>query len=119
MDQPAILTDLEVGISAQGLSDMQRACLQVKVRSVGANGAGHSPWSEPVTVTVPGRPEAPPPPPSVSASDASEAPKRRRKKAAHDRELEQADPKRSKCPLMLLQLFLSMCSIRIRDSCQC
>ena len=119
MDQPAVLADLEVDISAQGLSDMQRACLQVKVRSVGANGAGHSPWSEPVTVTVPGRLEAPPPPPSVSASDAYEAPKRRRKKVAHDRELEQADPKRSKCPFMLLQLFLSMCSIHIRDSCQC
>ncbi len=82
---------------------MERDCLQVKVRSVGAHGAGHSPWSEPVTVTVPGRLEAPPPPPSVPASDALEAPKRRRKKVANDRELEHADPKRSECPFMLLQ----------------
>ena len=70
--------------------------MQVKVRSVGASGAGHSPWSEPVPVTVPGCPEPRPQPPASTASEASEAPKRRRKKAAHDRELEQADPKRSK-----------------------
>ena len=69
--------------------------LQMKVRSVGVNGAGHSPWSEPVAVTVPGNLEHPPQPPASTASEIPEAPKRRRKKAAHDRELEQADPKRS------------------------
>ena len=68
---------------------------QVKVRSVGASGAGHSPWSEPVVVTMPGRAEGPPPAPASAASEASEAPKRRRKKGGHERELEQADPKRS------------------------
>ena len=72
--------------------------MQVKVRSVGANGAGHSPWSDPATVTVPGHLEQPPQPPASTTSEASEAPKRRRKKAAHDRELEQADPKRSEQP---------------------
>ena len=69
--------------------------IQVKVRSVGANGAGHSLWSDLVAVTVPGHLEQPPQPPASTASEASEAPKRRRRKAAHDRELEQADPKRS------------------------
>ena len=68
------------------------------MRSVGASGAGHSPWSEPVAVTMPGRAEAPPPAPASTASEASEAPKRRRKKGGHERELEQADPKRSEWP---------------------
>ena len=68
------------------------------MRSVGASGAGHSPWSEPVAVRMPGRAEAPPPAPASTASEASEAPKRRRKKGGHERELEQADPKRSEWP---------------------
>lgn len=63
---------------------------------MGANGAGHSPWSELVTVTMPGRPEAPPQAAAAAAAEPSEAPKRRRKKAGGaDRELVQADPKRS------------------------
>ena len=77
------------------MSPEDHRTLQVKVRSVGVSGAGHSPWSAPVAVTVPGNLEHPPQPPASSASETPEAPKRRRKKAAHDRELEQADPKRS------------------------
>jgi len=77
---------------------------------VGANGAGHSPWSEPVAVTVPGRLEVLPPAPASAASEASEAPKRRRKKAVHDRELEQADPKRSE--------LLDLSSFRHRVDCR-
>ena len=82
--------------------------LQVKVRSVGVNGAGHSPWSKPVAVTVSGHLEHPPPPPASTASETSEAPKRRRKKAAHDRELQQADPKRSEQPKLASLLSMYM-----------
>ncbi len=95
--------------------------LQVKVRSVGVSGAGHSPWSEPVAVTVPGRLELPPPPPASTASEASEVPKRRRRKAAHDRELQQADPKRSE-QLQLASSFVMhmLCGIlgHLKPTCK-
>ena len=51
-----------------------------------------------MAVTMPGHAEAPPPAPASTASEASEAPKRRRRKGGHERELEQADPKRSEWP---------------------
>ncbi|BDA40522.1 probable fibronectin type-III domain-containing protein 3a [Coccomyxa sp. Obi] len=72
---------------------------QVRARSVGVDGAGHSAWSEPASMVTPG--ERALPAPAVAANGAAAAelsdgaqPKRRRnKKPAVERELALADPK--------------------------
>jgi len=72
---------------------------QVRARSVGVDGAGHSAWSEPVSLVTPGERMQQPVAASAASADAAAAEaavkKRRAKKPAVERELALADPKLS------------------------
>lgn len=89
-DQVALLCDI-------AKSDID---VQVRARSVGVDGAGHSAWSELVSAATPGERAQPATAavtggPAAADSDGA-APKRRRvKKPAVERELALADPKLS------------------------
>jgi hypothetical protein len=78
---------------------MVQGCVQVRVRSVGVGGAGHSAWSEVAQAVLPGRHEEPASPSSCAeeaeaAAAAAQQPKKRRsRRPAAERELALADSK--------------------------
>ncbi len=81
------------------------------------DGAGHSAWSEPVSMVTPGERALPAPAAAANGaavaelSDGAQPKRRRNKKPAVERELALADPKLSAFPTTLQQLsfLLSLC----------
>ena len=55
-DQRHWLTARVTDCRIDGLTNRPRACPKVRLRCVGAEGAGHSAWSQPVIVSTPGAP---------------------------------------------------------------